>query len=67
MIRREKRLPFRGKLSAKQTDEGRSAHYCPLPGCPAHLPLIRRCGATFPQRGEGKEIINRENHHVQPT
>ena len=51
----------------KRQDEGQSAHCCPLPGCPAHPPLIRRCGATFPQRGEGKEIINRENHHVQPT
>ena len=48
----KKRLPPRGKLSAKRTDEGRPDVGARERAIPAVPPLIRLCGATFPPRGK---------------
>ena len=51
----EKKLPLRGKLSAKRTDEGKPAVIAHDRAATAQLPLIRPCGATFPQ-GEAERL-----------
>ena len=50
-MRQKKGFPIWGKLSAKRTDEGKAYVAVIKTGNKANFPLIRRCGATFPQGG----------------
>ena len=50
-MRQKKGFPIWEKLSAKRTDEGKAYVAAIKTGNKANFPLIRRCGATFPQGG----------------
>ena len=55
-MRQKKGFPIWGKLSAKRTDEGKAYVAAIKTGNKANFPLIRRCGATFPQGGKAWEL-----------